>query len=88
MTTEVDPKLLEFCTTERQREVLQTLLQTGSKRATAKLLNTEPQYVRRVVTIAERRAAQAGYSPKHRISRKSRSRRRRTRWMTSCPATY
>lgn len=64
---DLDPKLLEFCEMERQKEILTSLLRTKSKRATAKDLGIPPVTVRRAVYAVEKYAAQKGYSPKHGI---------------------
>jgi hypothetical protein len=64
----IDPKLIEYAATDRQREVLESLLETGSKRETARQLGLQPQHVRRVLRGAETEAAKRGYSPQHNIT--------------------
>jgi hypothetical protein len=65
----IDPKLLDYATTDRQREVLETLLEVGSKRGAAAKLGIDAHHVRKVVRSAEREAAKKGYSPQHGINR-------------------
>jgi hypothetical protein len=64
----LDPALLEYAKTERQREVLTSLLETGSKRETARKLGIDPHHVRKVVRAAEIEAARKGYSPQHNLN--------------------
>jgi len=63
----IDPKLIEYCRTDRQREILTLLAELGTKRAVANRLGIPPVTVRRVLYAVERYAAEKGYSPKHGI---------------------
>ena len=64
-----DPKLLDYCQTDRQREILEALIRCGSKRAAAKDLGAAPAMIRKTLYRVERYAATKGYSPKHGIVR-------------------
>ena len=56
---------LEFCETEKQAEVINTLLKCGSMRKAAEELNCAFSNVQAMCTRIVRRAEQRGYSPKH-----------------------
>lgn len=57
--------LLEFCNTDRQREVIQACMETGSQGQAATEVGLARQNISRMVKDIERRAAQRGHSPKH-----------------------
>lgn len=61
----IDPKLVEYANTARQREILNTLLVYGSNRKTALALGIHHAAVDSAVASAKLRAAKAGYSPDH-----------------------
>ena len=63
----IDPKLIEYARTDRQREVLALLAEVGSKRAVANQLGITPEKVRRALYAVERYAAEKGYAPQHGI---------------------
>lgn len=56
---------LQFCTNERQAEVVNAVLQYRSMRKAAEHLNVSFAAVQGMVTRIQRRAEQRGYSPKH-----------------------
>jgi hypothetical protein len=64
----IDPKLLEYAPTERMREILQAVLDTGSKTAAAKKLNCDRQHIKRAVKRVEEIAGKHGYSPQHKVN--------------------
>ena len=61
----IDPKLIEYAMTARQREVINTVVTTGTQRATARILKVAPQTIANTVNAVKRRAALKGYSPEH-----------------------
>jgi len=61
----VDPKLLEFCKTERQTQIVQAIIEHGSQRDAAKALNCARGTVSNLLTIVRRTAESRGYSPEH-----------------------
>jgi len=62
---EIDPKLLEYCNTDRQREVLQSLMETRSGAATAEIIGTHRSYPDKLLGRVRSRAARLGYAPGH-----------------------
>jgi hypothetical protein len=65
----IDPKLLDYCQTDRQREILELLLEKKSKREVARHLDVSPCRVRQALYAVEAHAAKKGYSPEHGIAR-------------------
>lgn len=61
----IDPKLLEFCNTERQREIVQTVIDKGTFRAAAKHLNVSNGTIGNQIQKIKRFAENRGYSPDH-----------------------
>lgn len=61
----LDPKLLEFCTTERQREILQAVIDQGTHRRAAAYLDVARGTISRCIEIVRHKAANRGYSPEH-----------------------
>jgi len=57
--------LLPFCTTDRQREMLQACVDHGSIGAAARALNMSTQNVSRCVNLMRERAALSGHAPEH-----------------------
>jgi len=57
--------LLPFCETERQKEVLQTVIDHGSVNAASKVLNSDRRGIARLIRRIEKRAAKKGHSPDH-----------------------
>lgn len=64
----VDPHLLQFCTV-RQLEILEAVQAHGSLRAAAKALRVNYGCVRQSLVAAQKKAAAAGYSPAHHLTR-------------------
>lgn len=60
----IDPGLLEFAT-DRQREILQALINEGSHRKAAVALGVGRSLINSAVRAVEKKAAQQGYSPAH-----------------------
>ena len=61
----MDKGLLEFCTTDLQREIIKLKQQGLTTVKIARELSTQPRSVRRIVALVANRAAQKGYSPNH-----------------------
>ena len=57
--------LLEFCATDRQREVVNAITQHGSGRKAARSLGMNSRTVERILQTVNRHAAQRGLSPSH-----------------------
>lgn len=61
---QVDPKLLEFCTTEWQKIQMQEIINCGgSSEEAAKRLNIDSGSIRKVRRLIEKRASAKGYDP-------------------------
>lgn len=65
----IDEKLLEFCISDRQREVVQAVLDHGSHVKASKALNCQRRTVDKIVERLKKRAAIRGYSPEHDMTR-------------------
>lgn len=61
----IDPKYLEFCETDGQKEKVGAWIELGSKRKAAKALGCSHNAVSQAYNIARRNAAKHGYSPEH-----------------------
>ena len=61
----IDPKLLEYASTDRQREVLQAVIDHGGQSAAARALGLAKNAVDEKVAIAKKRATAHGWSPAH-----------------------
>lgn len=61
----IDPRLLEFCDTERQREIIQAVLDHGTQRSAAVALNKAHGTVANTIQKIRRKAEKRGYSPEH-----------------------
>lgn len=59
----VDPELLRFCATDRQREILAALIEHGGQRAAARAMGADSAVVCRTLASVRARAAREGYSP-------------------------
>lgn len=62
-------QLLEYCETDRQREIMQAVVDAGSQRKAAKLMGIHERNVSRAVEKVKRYAARRGYSPDHDMTR-------------------
>lgn len=62
--TVVDPKFYDFAT-ERQKEYLRAIEETGSRRAAAKKMGVASQVVDQAYNAVKKRAAKQGWSPDH-----------------------
>ena len=58
-------ELLPFCVTDRQREILQAVIDHKGQRAAARAMNTPKSNIDRVVEVVRKRAALQGHSPEH-----------------------
>ena len=58
-------ELLDYCRTDRQREIISAVLEAGSQKAAANLLNIDPSSVSQAMTTVRRRAASQGHAPEH-----------------------
>lgn len=63
----LDPRLLSYCDTDRQREVLAAYIEHGTSEAAAKHLNCRDSNVRHIVNTIQRNAAKKGWNPIDRI---------------------
>lgn len=61
----LDPELLNYCHSDRQREILQAIIDEGGLRPAARRLDTVYSNVARVTRAVRQRAARQGYSPDH-----------------------
>jgi hypothetical protein len=61
----IDPKLLEYCTTERQREAIQAVIDIGIIDRAAAKVGMDKSGLRRVIRNLKGKAARAGYAPDH-----------------------
>lgn len=61
----LDPNLIEYCTTDHQRRVVQALIENGghNARAAKQLGINQPHSISRIRSDVEARAARAGYTP-------------------------
>lgn len=60
---------LDYCTTDRQREIITAIHKEGSNRKAAKALGIARQNIDTLVQDVKARAAKRGYSPEHGINR-------------------
>lgn len=58
-------ELIKYCQTDRQREVMQAIVEHGGQRKAAKALGVAKSTVDRAVDSVRRHAARAGHSPDH-----------------------
>jgi hypothetical protein len=65
----VDEKLKQYAATPRQLEVLEAVISEGSQRKAAEKLGVNRGTVSNVLDAIKRRAAKAGYSPDHDMTR-------------------
>jgi len=62
---QLDAELLRYCTTDRQREVVQAVIDSGGARAAARALGCNYTAVVNIVTLVRGRAAGKGYAPEN-----------------------
>lgn len=65
----VDPKLYDFCDTDRQREILTLLDELGSGYAVAERLGIHRSAPQKFLRAVKNKAARRGYAPDHEMSR-------------------
>ena len=63
--TKLDPKLLDFCRTESQRQKLEAVIECGSVLAAAKQLDCHSTTIDEAIKKVKRHAEQRGYAPEH-----------------------
>ena len=63
----LDPRLMSYAQTDRQREVLAAYIEHGTSEAAAKHLNCRDSNVRHIVNTIQRNAAKKGWNPSDRI---------------------
>jgi hypothetical protein len=61
----VDPKLYDFCDTDRQKEILTLIDELGSGKAVADRLGAHRSMPHKILNRVKRNAARRGYSPDH-----------------------
>jgi hypothetical protein len=61
----VSEGLLEYCTTDHQRRIIEAVLEHGEQKKAAIALDMKPQTLNKVVMFVKRHAARKGYSPEH-----------------------
>jgi hypothetical protein len=61
----VDPKLFDFCDTDRQREILSLIDELGSGKLVADRLGAHRSMPHKILNRVKRNAARRGYSPDH-----------------------
>jgi len=62
---ELDSNLISFCATERQKEIIASVIRNGSTKKTSNELGVNQRYIQRTIKIVKDRAALKGYSPSH-----------------------
>ena len=62
---ELDNNLISFCETERQKEIIESVIKHGSTKAAAEALHTARRWIQQTIKTVTKRAALKGYSPKH-----------------------
>ena len=65
----IDPRLLEFCTTQTQQETVQAVIDHGSEVKAAKALNKARGSVSNTIRRIQRNAQLRGYSPEHDLTK-------------------
>lgn len=61
----LDPRLLEFCNSDAQREVIQAVIDHGSYGAAARILDRARGTISNTIARVRRNAERRGYSPDH-----------------------
>lgn len=62
---EIDPQLIDYCETERQKEILNAVIKHNGTRGASEELDINQRSVRRAVLLVKQRAALKGWAPKH-----------------------
>ena len=62
---ELDKNLISFCETERQKEIIESVLKTGSTKLASEMLKTPRRWVQKTIQNVKKRAALKGYAPDH-----------------------
>ena len=57
--------LLDYCNTDKQRQIITSYLESGSMTKTAKTLGVDVANTRKLINVIKTRAAKAGFSPDH-----------------------
>lgn len=65
----IDEILLDFCISDRQREIVKAVIKHGSNNAAAKALGADRRTVDQSIKRIKKHAAIQGYSPKHDMTR-------------------
>jgi len=63
--TNITEQHLEYCATDRQREIVEAYIEHGSSQKVAEALGMDAGNVRRTIRIVKSRAAKSGWSPEH-----------------------
>ena len=61
----IDPKLLEFCTTELQKQKVKDVIKYGSMREASRQTNYAYSTIKNAIDKIKRKAEERGYSPDH-----------------------
>ena len=62
---ELDTNLVSFCETDRQKEIIESVIKYGSTKAASEVLDINQRWIQRTIQNIKKRAALKGYSPKH-----------------------
>ena len=66
---QLDPQLIDFCSTDRQREMCEAVIREGGIAAAARAMELNPATIAHALKAIRKRAARAGYSPEHDMTR-------------------
>jgi hypothetical protein len=61
----IDPKLLDYCATDRQREIIQAVLEHGSANKAAKAMGANRRWIDETVLRVKGHAARQGWGPEY-----------------------
>ena len=64
----IDPKLLDYCATDRQREIIQAVLEHGSANKAAKAMGANRRWIDETVLRVKGHAARQGWGPEYDLS--------------------
>ena len=65
----MDTGYLDYCGTDRQRQVIQAVIDHGSARKAAAALSIDYGYTKKIVRNIKAKAAKAGYAPEHDLTK-------------------